>query len=207
MRRVLAGSVISLVVVLQLASASLAQEASLSPSAPTAQGVPAGEPLPFADYVAALEAFTETSPFGAMSDPPTKDEVVAGFRNLAAMATAEQERLAAVVPEACYAEAHAELLAYWQSSIELTLQGADQLEAAAAVEEVGPIATALDEILFERHPIAYVELDDGSGGFEGSVFNILDALATCDGVDPAVDGASTPADPGSSEAPAASPAA
>lgn len=207
MRRALTGSVISLIVVLQLASASLAQAASPSPGTSSAPAVTVGQALPFAEYVAALEAFTETSPFGEMSDPPTKEEVVAGFRNLAAMATEEEERLAAVVPEACYAEAHAELLAYWQSSIELTLQAADQLEATAAVEEVGPIATALDEILFERHPIAYVEVEDGSGGFEGSVFNILDALATCDGTDAAVDDGSTPADPAASEAPLGSPAA
>jgi hypothetical protein len=179
MRRVLAGSVISLVVVLQLATVSLAQEASSSPGASSTPVVVAGEPLPYADYVAALQAFSETSPFGEMSDPPTKEQVVAGFRNLVSMATEEQKRLVAVVPEACYAEAHTELLAYWQSSIELTAEAADQLEAAASVEEVGPIASALDEILYERHPVAYVEVDDGSGGFEGSIFNIFDALATC----------------------------
>jgi hypothetical protein len=205
MRRVVSASLIALVAVAQLATLSLAQDAAASPDPSSAPPVVAGEPLPYADYVAALEAFTlQPSPFAAMSDAPTKEEVVTGFRNLVAMATTEQERLAGVVPEACYAEAHEQLLAYWQSSLELTAQGADQLEAAASVEEVGPISTALDEILFQRHPVAYVEVEDGSGGFQGSVFNILDALATCD------DGAAAPieddpasADSGPSESPPA----
>ena len=177
MRPFVSASLVSLVAVALVASPAFAQDAGASPDA---AGSPVGtEPLPYVEYLAALEAFTQQDPFAMFSDPPTQEEVVAGFRNLAAMATDVQVRLQGVVPEDCYAEAHEELLAYWQSSIELTEDAADQLEAATTVEEVGPIASALDEILFERHPVAYVELEDGSG-FQGSVFNILHALATCE---------------------------
>jgi hypothetical protein len=174
MRRLLTGSVISLVAIVQLASASLAQDAS--PSA----GAVSAEPMPYAAYVAALEAFTTDDPFAGVSDPPTKEQLVAGFEQLVAKATVEQERLAAVVPEDCYAEAHQQLLAYWQSSIELTGQVATELAAAATLEGLVPMVNEMDAELYARHPIAYVESTDGSGGFQGSPFNILDLLATCE---------------------------
>lgn len=147
-------------------------------------------PLPYALYVAALEAFTEDDPFAGLSDPPTKDEIVTGIETMVANATAEQERLVAVVPEECYAEAHQELLDYWQSSIELTGEAAAQLDAAASLEAVGAIVGDIDAELQTRHPVAYVEATDGSGGFEGSSFNILEALATCES--PAASGSPAP---------------
>lgn len=174
MRRLVTGTVISLVAIAQLASASLAQDAS--PSA----GPVNVDPVPYAEYVAALEAFTTDDPFAGVSDPPTRDELVAGFEQLVANALVEQGRLAAVVPEDCYAEAHQELLAYWQSSIELTGQVATELAAAATLEGLVPMVNEMDAELYARHPIAYVESTDGSGGFQGSPFNILDALATCE---------------------------
>ena len=149
--------------------------ASASPVAASASA----DAIPFIEYVAALEAFTQDDPFAGLGDPPTKEEILAGFGMLIANATAEQGRLVAVVPEECYAAAHAELLAYWQSSIDATSEAAAQLEAAS-LEELPAIAGALDETLRTRHPIAYVEASDGSGGFEGSPFNILEALAACD---------------------------
>jgi hypothetical protein len=179
MKRFARGSVISLVAVLQLASASLAQDASPSPATMS------GDPLPFADYVAALDAFRDNDPFAGMGDPPTQEQVVAGFEKLVEYATIEQERLQAVVPEECYAEAHQELLGYWQSSIEVTAEAATQLATSASIEAIGPIAEAMDQILYSRHPIAYVEATDGSGGFQGSPFNILAAMATCEAPEPA----------------------
>lgn len=137
-------------------------------------------PLPYAEYVAALEAFTEDDPFAGLSDPPTLEEILAGFEKLVANATVEQERLVAVQPEDCYAEAHQELLAYWQSSIEASGEAAAQLEASGSLDDLPAIADGLDETLQARHPIAYVESSDGSGGFQGSPFNILEALATCE---------------------------
>jgi hypothetical protein len=178
-------SVISLVAVGLLASSALAQGASPSPEAMV------GEALPFAEYVAALEAFAENDPFAELGDPPTPDQVVAGFENLVDYATTEQHRLQAVVPEACYAEAHQELLGYWQSSIEVTAEAASQLATAASLEAIGPITEAMDEVLRSRHPIAYVEASDGSGGFQGSPFNILEALATCETSEPAPEPAAT----------------
>jgi hypothetical protein len=174
MRRLLTGSVISLVAIVQLASASLAQDAS--PSA----GAVSADPVPYAAYVAALEAFTTDDPFAGVSDPPTQEQLVAGFEQLVANATVEQDRLVAVVPEDCYAEAHQELLAYWQSSIALTGQVATELAAATSVEGLVPMVNEMDAELYARHPFAYVESADGSGGFQGSPFNILDALATCE---------------------------
>lgn len=188
MRRLVRASAISLTAVLLLASGAFAQDASPSPAAadgapgsavPVGSAPPTGEPVRYAEYVAALKAFTATDPFSEMDDQPTKEQVVAGFRSLVDMAAGEQMRLEAVVPEDCYAAAHDELLRYWRSSIEVTAEAATKLEAAASVEEVVPISTAMDEILYARHPIAYVEVEDGSGGFRGSPFNILTALASC----------------------------
>ncbi len=137
------------------------------------------DPLPYAEYVAALEAFTQDDPFVGLSDPPTKKEVLVGLRKLLASSMTEQERLLAVVPEDCYADAHAELLGYWQSSIEGVTEAAVQLKASSLAELIS-ITDAMDETLQQRHPSAYVEASDGSGGFKGSPFNILAALATCE---------------------------
>jgi hypothetical protein len=84
------------------------------------------------------------------------------------------------------------LLAYWQSSIELTGQVATELTAAATLEGLVPMVNEMDAELYARHPIAYVEAADGSGGFQGSPFNILDALATCEVEGP---GSMAPASP------------
>ena len=137
MRRLVTGSLISLVAITQLAATSLAQDASPSPVA-TAVSAAAADPMPYADYVAALEAFTTNDPFAGVSDTPTTDELVAAFETLVAKATVEQERLDAVVPEDCYAEAHAELLMYWASSTELTGQLATGLAAGGSLDALGP---------------------------------------------------------------------
>ncbi len=192
MKRFVTGAAVSLVAVMQLFTGSLAQDAS--PSA----GAVMADPVPYAAYVAALEAFTTDDPFAGVSDPPTKEQLVAGFEQLVAKATVEQERLAAVVPEDCYAEAHQQLLAYWQSSIELTGQVATELADAATLEGLVPMVNKMDAELYARHPIAYVEATDGSGGFQGSPFNILDALATCEA---AATGSMAP-DPTAPESPA-----
>jgi hypothetical protein len=179
MRRLVTGSLISLLACAQLASTSLAQDVSPSPVAPAVSAA-AADPMPYADYVAALKAFTTSDPFAGVSDPPTTDELVVAFETLVAKATAEQERLDAVVPEDCYAEAHAELLTYWASSTELTGQLATGLAAGASLDALGSMVNEMDAELFARHPIAYAESTDPSGGFRGSPFNILTALSTCD---------------------------
>ncbi len=122
-------------------------------------------PLPYAEYVAALEAFSEDDPFAGLSDPPTLEEILAGFEKLVANATVEQERLVAVQPEDCYAEAHQELLAYWQSSIEASSEAAAQLEASGSLDDLPAIADGLDETLQARHPIAYVESERSTAAF------------------------------------------
>ncbi len=179
MRRLVTGSLITLVAIAQLTSATLAQDASPSPAA-TVVSADTTDPLPYVEYVAALKAFTASDPFAGVSENPTTDELVVAFETLVARATVEQERLAAVVPEDCYAEAHAELLTYWASSTELTGQLATELAAGASLEALGPMVNEMDAELFARHPIAYAESTDPSGGFRGSPFNILAALSTCD---------------------------
>lgn len=179
MRRLVIGSLISLVAITQLAATSLAQDASPSPVAPAVSAA-AADPMPYVDYVAALEAFTTSDPFAGVSDTPTTDELVVAFETLAAKATAEQERLDAVVPEDCYAEAHAELLMYWASSTDLTGQLATWLATGGSLDELGPVVNDMDAELYARHPVAFVEATDGSGGLQGSPFNILTALSTCD---------------------------
>ncbi len=106
--------------------------------------VPSVDPLPYAEYVAALEAFTQDDPFAGLSDPPTKKEVLVGLRKLRASSMTEQERLLALVPEGCYADAHAELLGYWQSSIEGVTEAAVQLKSSSLAELIS-ITDAMDD--------------------------------------------------------------
>jgi hypothetical protein len=193
MRRLVTASLISLVAIAQIVTVSLAQDPSPSASAAAAAGgaspaagaggaspAAVASPMPYADYVAALKAFTTDDPFAGVSDPPTQDELVTAFQALVSRASLEQERLDAVVPEDCYADAHQELLAYWASSTDLTGKLATELAAGTTLDELAPLVNEMDAQLYERYPIAYVEATDGSGGFQGSPFNILDALSTCE---------------------------
>jgi hypothetical protein len=114
-----------------------------------------------------------------MSDPPTKKEVLAGLDRLIEMGTAEQERLAAVVPDPCYVLAHVQVVTYWQSSMNAMREAASQLKAAS-LAELGSIVEPLDAALYQAHPLAYIEPYAPSGGFQGTPFNILAAVATCE---------------------------
>jgi hypothetical protein len=149
--------------------------AATSP-APTSSNLDA---MPYADYVAALEAFSDEDPFAGMGDPPTKKEVLAGLERLLAMGTAEEERLGAVVPESCYLFAHVQVVLYWQSSMNAIRETAKELKTAS-LAELGSIVEPLDEALYQAHPLAYVDPYVPSGGFQGTPFNILAALATCE---------------------------
>jgi hypothetical protein len=153
-------------------------EASPVPSlATTSSGL---ESMAFADYVAALEAFSDDDPFAGMSDPPTRKEVLAGLRRLIANGTTEQERLEAVIPEPCYTLAHGQVVAYWQASMNAMREVVQQLKAASSLAELGSIVEPLDEALYQAHPLAYIEPYVPSTGFRGSPFNILAAIAACD---------------------------
>jgi len=136
--------------------------------------------LRYADYLDALEAFRADDPFAGLSSEATVDEVVAAIGVLITRARAEGQRLDAVVPEACYAAAHAELAAYWHASIDLYEEALPELTARASLEELVPIIGDMDAVLRERHPLAYAGEPDEGGGFGGSPFNILDALGTCE---------------------------
>lgn len=136
--------------------------------------------MSYADYVAALEAFSEDDPFAGMGDPPTKKEVLAGLTRLIENGTTEQERLGAVVPEPCYVLAHVQVVTYWQSSMNAMRETAKELKAASSLAELGSIVEPLDAALYQAHPLAYSEPYVPSGGFQGTPFNILAALATCE---------------------------
>ena len=111
-------------------------------SLPSAEASPVASPtttssldaMSYADYVAALEAFSQDDPFAGMSDPPTKKEVLAGLDRMIAMGTAEQERLVNVVPESCYLLAHVQVATYWQSSMNALRAASDDLKAASLRE-------------------------------------------------------------------------
>jgi hypothetical protein len=183
MRHFIVGIVMAATAVLPLSSSALAAEATPAPRPDEDSPAPspaAGDAMPYADYRAALEAFSRNDPFAGLSDPPTVAQIEAAIGVLLANAKIEGERLAAVMPEPCYADAHGELTAYWQSSIELYEGILPQVAAMESLDELGPVIGSLDTELYARHPIAYVERTDGSGGFQGSPFNILDAMVTCD---------------------------
>jgi hypothetical protein len=157
-------------------------------SLPSAEATPVTSPtttssnldaMSYADYVAALETFSQDDPFAGMSDPPTKKEVLAGLDRMIALGTTEQERLVNVVPESCYLLAHVQVVTYWQSSMNALRAATDELKAAS-LREIGAIVEPLDQALYEAHPLAYSEPYVPSGGFQGTPFNILAALATCE---------------------------
>lgn len=165
---------------------TIVERDALSP--PSAEATPVTSPtttssnldaMSYADYVAALEAFSQDDPFAGMSDPPTKKEVLAGLDRMIAMGTTEQERLGTVVPESCYLLAHVQVVTYWQSSMNALRAATDELKAAS-LREIGAIVEPLDQALYEAHPLAYLEPYVPSGGFQGTPFNILAALATCE---------------------------
>jgi hypothetical protein len=75
--------------------------------------------------------------------------------------------------------AHVQVATYWQSSMNALRAASDDLKAAS-LREIGAIVEPLDQALYEAHPLAYVEPYAPSGGFQGTPFNILAALATCE---------------------------
>ena len=89
----------------------------------------------------------------------------------------EQERLLALVPEGCYADAHAELLGYWQSSIEGVTEAAVQLKSSSLAELIS-ITDAMDDAP-AAPPQRVRGASDGSVA-QGFALNILAALATCE---------------------------
>ena len=146
-------------------------------SAPTATAT--SEPMPFEDYVAALEAFGANDPTAGLTTTSTPAEVVAALEASVALAIADQVRISTIVPEPCYAEAHDAVYAYRQSAIEL-LQGIlPELSVAGSVPDMVPTLEAMDAELYARHPVAFIEPPDSAAGFQGSSQNILAALATC----------------------------
>jgi hypothetical protein len=174
MRRLLVICSIVALAVLSPVSSSIAQQASPSPQATL------GQPLPYAEYVAALEELRSQDPMAELGATSTTDDVVAAMEEMLVLAEGYGVWLDTVVPEPCYAFAHEELSAYWQSAIELYREFLPLLAPAETVVDMLPTVEAMDEELRLRHPSAYVQAADPTDGFQGSPFNILDAMAACE---------------------------
>ena len=146
-------------------------------SSPTAAAT--SVPMPFEEYVAALEASAANDPTAGLRSTSTTAEVVTALEASVALAIADQARISTIVPEPCYAEAHDAVYAYREAAIELFQDILPELAAAASVPDMVPTLEAMDAELYARYPVAFIEAPDSAAGFQGSSQNILAALASC----------------------------
>lgn len=138
--------------------------------------------LPYVEYVAALDELQVASraAFLRLGSAPAVAEVVAAYQEVIPLGKADLRRLTGVVPEPCYATAHQEVLAYRGSVIELIEQELPRMAESETGAELTATLEVLDAELHARHPSAYLDGPDASGGFGGSYRNILMSLAACD---------------------------
>lgn len=154
----------------------------------------AQEVVPYESYRTELAAGLATPD---RSNPPlTIDNLIALAEESAARWEAQLAWLGYVIPEPCYADAHAEVLAYLTDSIS-TLRDAEPLMRAAdsAMGAMGILLAAV-ESLGATHPSAFVQASNTLGGHKADPLHILDTLATCE----ALSGGPT-ASPSPSQAP------
>lgn len=145
-RSVIAGAV-------ALLSLSLAPVAAQDPSQP-----PSGSVTPPDAYRAALVAFKEAT--AAESDaaggsPTTVVEMRERLPATAERLHGEQARLAAITPDPCYADAHAQNLAYVAFQLDLLDDYTKALETATTVYDIVPLALAANAEMEARFPAFY----------------------------------------------------
>jgi hypothetical protein len=139
----------------------------------------AQEVVPYQSYRTELAAGLATPD---RSTPPlTIGNLIALAEESAARWEAQLAWLGYVIPEPCYADAHAEVLAYLTDSI-ATLRDAEPLMRAAdsAMGAMGILLAAV-ESLRATHPSAFVQASSTLGGYTADTLHILDTLATCEG--------------------------
>lgn len=140
------------------------------------------QPMPYRDYVALVQAWdggiTEWSP------EPTMERVVADMEAAILRGEERVALLQSITPEACYAAAHEELIAYHREAV-IELSGLQRVvETAPTTAELVTEITTADARLVGRHPTAFVEPDEPTGAIGTrkrlDLPNVLRRLATCD---------------------------
>ena len=156
---------------------------ALASSATVAQS---NDATPFADYRAAVTAFAdaEASRQESAGTLTTVEDAIARMDESIARQEAEGERLAAIAPEPCYADAHAEFLAFWRYRIASYKDTLPLVEGAESVIGMIPMFLAADATIRAAHPAAYVEDTTSMTGFTSEPLNILDTLASCESPGP-----------------------
>lgn len=159
MRRVVAG-----LMALLIPTAGLAQ----SPMAP----------MPYSDFRALAQSFDEAERAG--SGGPLTVDLLLERLDAAAGRWAEQiTALDAIVPEGCYAAAHAELTAYWTDYAANYTEARPMLASVKSPMGVVAVALMIEGILAEAHPLAYVDDASSLTGRTLDRMHIIDALQSC----------------------------
>ena len=153
------------------------------------------DPMPYAEYrvgILAYEQAVEAQP--EASGMPTTAYVLAQLNDGQRDAAIELARLQLIVPEVCYAPAHAEYLAFWEMLIARYDALRPQFEAAATIYDMVSLLLAWEAEIRAVHPAAYVAAADALSGYSMRRMNILDTLgASCPDAPPLPVPAMTPA--------------
>jgi hypothetical protein len=167
-----------------------------------------GTPMPYADYRAATEAAiqAESDAQEATGSLTTVDDALVRFGASIDRAQLEVNRLKAITPEDCYADAHAEMIAYREYSIATLRDTLPLIKDAKSVMGMLPMLLAADATVRAAHPAAYVEDSSSMTGWTSKPLNILDTLAMCAFTAPVSSADSDPSAPGAMPTAAASPA-
>lgn len=139
-----------------------------------------GSPTPYADYRAWIVAFQEAN--ASSGSAASVDDVLTTLRASLDRTDAEIARLEAITPEDCYADAHAEMVAYRRYVVATMRDTLPLIEKADSVMGMVPMILAADATIRAEHPTAYVEDQGSMTGFTSDPLNILDTMATCDPV-------------------------
>jgi hypothetical protein len=149
---------------------------AISPLSTAAQ-----DPMPYPEYRAAIDAFrqAESERQEGAGTLTTVADAVARYEESLDRQSAEVERLSAITPEPCYADAHEEYVAYLGYAVATLRDTLPLVAEAESVMGMLPMLLAADATIRAAHPLAYVEDTESLTGFRAEPTHIFDALATC----------------------------
>lgn len=138
---------------------------------------PAPSPMPWEDYRHAAQAFEDV--LDAPQEPLTLETLMARFDEKMGQYQGEAARLASIVADSCYADAHAEYSAYWHDYIANATDARPMVAQVDSVMGVLPIGIMIETIMAAAHPSAYVDDAASMTGKRLDRMRILDTLQTC----------------------------
>lgn len=122
-------------------------------------------PTPYAEYRAGVEAFQTAGESSSDGQMPTVEAVIESFSANIDRTRAEVGRLMAITPEPCYADAHAEMIAFREYVIVTYRDTLPLIEDAESVMGMFPMLLAADATVRAAHPAAYVPDESNMTGF------------------------------------------